>query len=159
MRLPEPFKILGLVIVIVLVAGCVVLIWRDVGSRRGPNQARFNQGTLPEPMPDGAYKGSVNGYSGGWIGKVFDSARGTGRNQFKEPEGIQLLYPFKTWVGRGVADPIQVVRIDYDIPENPIWLRGILDEIVQVGPDHYLGKVHLKWGPVHATVGYFELKK
>jgi hypothetical protein len=45
------------------------------------------------------------------------------------------------------------------IAENPWWLRRVLDEIVQVGPDHFLGKVHLRWGPTHLTVGYFELRK
>ena len=77
----------------------------------------------------------------------------------KSPQGVELRYPFRTEVGPGLADPVQVMKIDYDIPENPLWLRSILDEIVQVGPNHYLGKVHLRFGPMHATVGYFELRK
>ena len=159
MRVPKPLKILAVAVVIVLLAGFAVLVWRDFKSKRSPNQALFTRGTIPQQMPDGDYKGSVNGYSGSWIGKTFDARHATGKNRMKSPQGVELRYPFKTEVGRGVADPIQVVKIDYDIPENPLWLRRILDEIVQVGPDHFLGKVHLRWGPVHLTVGYFELRK
>lgn len=158
-RVPKPFKLLGVAVVLILFTGLIVLFWRDFWSRRSPNQARFNQGAIPQPMPDGDYKGSVNGYSGSWIGKTFDAKTATGRNRMQAPQGIELKYPFRTWIGPGVADAVQVVKIDYDIPENPMWLRGILDEIVQVEPNHFLGKVHLRLGPAHLTVGYFELRK
>ena len=144
---------------IIMILGLAVMLWRDFISRRSPSQALFRAGTIPRQMPDGDFKGSVSGYSGSWIGKTFDASHATGRNRFSAGQGVELAYPFKTAVGPGVADPIQVVKIDYDIPENPFWLRRILDEIVQVGPDHYLGKVHLRWGPVHLTGGYFELRK
>jgi hypothetical protein len=159
MRLPKLIKVLALVIVIVLVAGVLALIWRDFWSRRSPNQALFTQGAIPQQMPDGDYQGSVSGYSGSWLGKTFDAKTATGRNRMKSGEGVELRYPFRTWVGRGIADPVQVIKIDYDIAGNPMWLRRILDEIVQVGPNHFLGKVHVRWGAVHLTAGYFELRK
>src|SRR5206468_7825710 len=121
-----------------------VLIWRDFWSRRSPNQARFTGGAIPQQMPNGDYRGSVNGYSGSWIGKTFDATRATGKNRMQTPQGVELRYPFRTEVGPGVADAIQVVKIDYDIAENPWWLRRVLDEIVQVGPNHFLGKVHVR---------------
>ena len=159
MPVPKPLKTLVFTVVVLLLVGAAVLIWRDYWSRRSPNQLLFTRGAIPQQMPDGDYQGSVNGYSGSWIGKTFDAKHATGKNRMQTPQGVELRYPFKTEVGLGVADPIKVVKIDYDIPENPVWLRRILDEIVQVGPNHFLGKVHLRWGPVHCTVGYFELRK
>ena len=116
-------------------------------------------GSIPEPLPDGDYKGRVAGYSGSWLGKSFDANRSTGINLLKSSRGTEERYPFVTWVGQGLADPVEVVKIDYDIAGNPLWLRSILDEIVEIGPEHYLGKVHLRLGAVHFNVGYFELRK
>ena len=135
------------------------LVWLDYRSKRSPSQALFRQGTVPQPPPDGDYNGVVNAYHGGWIGKTFDARRAMGRNLFTTPAGVRQIYPFKTLVGQGLADPIPVMKIDYDIEGNPFWLRSILDEIVQVGPNHYLGRIHLRLGPMHASVGYFELRK
>jgi hypothetical protein len=152
-------RIVAAAILLVLLAGVAVLIWRDIKTKRTPNHALFRQGTIPQPLPDGDYEGHVTGYSGDWIGKTFDARHSTGKNRFKSGQGVELRYPFKTVVGPGLADPNAVVKIDYDIPGNPLWLRRILDEIVQVGPNHYLGKIHLRLGPIHVAVGYFELKK
>src|SRR5207237_7191398 len=141
-------------VVLLLVAAVAVLIWRDFTSNRSPNQALFRQGSIPQALPDGDYKGHVAGYSGSWIGKTFDAKHGTGKNLFRSASGVELLYPFKTVVGSGLADPVAVIKIDYDIAGNPQWLRRILDEIVQVDPNHYLGKIYLV-GPMHVTVGYY----
>ena len=155
----KPLRILAAAFLIVFFAGLALLIWRDVKSRRSPNHALFRRGSIPLQLPEGDYKGSVTGYGGDWIGKTFDPQHAAGKNLFRSPGGVEQRYPFKTAVGRGLADPITVVKIDYDIVGNPLWLRSILDEIVEVGPNHYLGKIHLRLGPMHVTVGYFELKK
>ena len=152
-------KIPAAALSIALLTGLAVLIWRDVKSKRSPNQALFRHGSIPKPLPEGDYKGSVEGYSGDWIGKTFDAKNATGKNLLKSSQGVEQRYPFKTAVGRGLTDPINVVKIDYDIAGNPLWLRRVLDEIVEVGPHHYLGKIHLRLGPIHVTVGYFELRK
>jgi hypothetical protein len=152
-------KLVAAALVVVLVVGVTGLEWLDFRSTRSPSQSLFRRGTIPQPPPDGDYKGSVNAYHGGWIGKTFDAKRGAGTNLFSTPGGVEQRYPFKTLVGPGLADPIPVMKIDYDITGNPPWLRGILDEIVQVGPGHYLGRIHLRLGPMHLSVGYFELRK
>ena len=139
--------------------GAAVLVWRDLRTRRSPNQSVFVRGSIPRQLPDGDYKGSVAGYSGDWIGKTFDARTATGKNLMKTPQGVDRLYPFKTRVDRGLSDPVQVIKIDYDIPGNPVWLRSILDEIVEVEPNRFLGKIHVRMGPIHASVGYFELRK
>jgi hypothetical protein len=69
-------------------------------------------------------------------------------------------YPFFA-AGRGLFDDqMMVLKLDYNIKGNPFWLRCVLDEVVQIGPDHYLGKMHLKIIPgIPFSVLYFELKK
>jgi hypothetical protein len=142
-----------------LLVGVAGLLWLDYRTAQGPSQERFRQGSIPQPLPDGDYKGSVAFYSGGWIGKTFDAKTSMGKNLFRSPKGVEQRYPFRTLVGPGLADPIQVLKIDYDVDDNPPWIRGIVDEIVQVGPEHYLGRIHLHLGSIYLSVGYFELKK
>jgi hypothetical protein len=152
-------KFVAAALVVLVLGGLTGLVWLDFRSRRSPSQVLFRQGTVPQPPPDGDYKGSVNAYHGGWVGKTFDAKQSAGRNLFSTPSGVERRYPFRTLVGPGLADPIPVFKIDYAIAGNPAWLRSILDEIVQVGPNHYLGRIHLRMGPMHFSVGYFELRK
>ena len=56
-----------------------------------------------------------------------------------------------------------MLKIDYDSDENPTFLiRDILDELVQVVPDVYLGKVLLRYGESsrqsRRLVAYFALR-
>lgn len=152
-------KFLAATLAIVLIVGLAGLLWLDFRSKRSPSQVRFRQGTIPQPLPNGDYKGSVNAHHGDWIGKTFDARQAAGKNLFRSANGVEQRYPFKTLVGTGLADPVSVLKIDYDIADNPPWLRGILDEIVQIGPGHYLGRIHLRLGSMHLSVGYFELRK
>jgi hypothetical protein len=52
-----------------------------------------------------------------------------------------------------------VLKIDYDLPENPaLSIRRILDELVQVADGVYLGKAHVKWWwGAWQPVAYFSL--
>lgn len=126
------------------------------------NQKSFTDGIVPNPLL-GLYAGSVPGHTVSWLGKKFlpaqagNAASGSGVNVFQDGE----RYPFTTSVGGGLRDTkIQVFKIDYDTPRNPFWLRLILDEIVQVSPGHYLGKLHVRIIPGYPfTLAYFELKK
>jgi len=101
-----------------------------------------------------------------WQGKRFDAAQSCGDNIFTRDSLLlaRLYWPlyrgyvddgpktyrafaFQTYVAPGLTDPDrQVLKIDYDIPANPgLSIRQILDELVQVADDFYLGKAHLKW--------------
>src|SRR5437016_2016240 len=102
----RPLRFLVAAVVLLLVAAVAVLTWRDFKSKRSPNQALFMQGTIPRALPDGDYKGHVAGYSGDWIGKTFDAKRGTGKILIRSAKDVELLYPFKTFVGSGLADPV-----------------------------------------------------
>ena len=70
------------------------------------------------------------------------------------------LYPFKTYIGKGLQDKkINVIKIDY-AQSDPWWVTYVLDEIVEIGPQTYLGKVHLTIIPgIPFTVGFFRLQK
>ena len=99
-----------------------------------------------------------------WLGKVFDAEAATGENLLT-PGFVSLsrvLFPsyrgfrpagehsfsgfsFRTYPGDGLQDPDRrVLKIDYDRPENPPVMRRILDELVQLDDNYYLGKAHFR---------------
>lgn len=143
-----------LIITIFLIFG----LFRTIKIQTSPNQMLFLSGHIPKPLPDGLYKGSVAGYKISWKGKRFDSKNQKGINIFNTNEE---KYPFKTYIGKGIRDTsLDVYKIDYNIPQNPLWLRFILDEIVGVEKGKYLGKVHINLIPgIPITLGYFRLEK
>jgi hypothetical protein len=115
-----------------------------------------------------------------WVGKRFDQATQTGDNLLLpsarmasralwpsyRPEdagdGRLAAFKFRTYASPGELDPDrQTMKIDYDSEENPgLLIRDILDELVQVVPGSYLGKVLLRrnrqapW----RLIGYFALQ-
>lgn len=146
-------------------------------------QRQFSQGTLPFEPPNGFYSGLAHLLGNGqtpWLGKSFDPANRTGINVFT-PRGASLLktltpnyklfqnntdgnteaYFFKTSTGPGIRDTDQqVFKLDYDSADNPFIIRIVLDEIVEIAPDEFLGKVHLRVFPGYfATVGFFGLRR
>ncbi len=116
-----------------------------------------------------------------WLGKRFDAETQTGDNvmlpsarlpsklfwpsyQFRRlSDGCYAAFRFRTYSGAGALDQERrVLKIDYDWDENPsLLIRDILDELVQVVPDVYLGKALLRSGgptrPSWRLVGYFAL--
>ena len=78
----------------------------------------------------------------------------------KNTDGNTEAYFFKTSTGPGIKDrDLQAFKLDYDSPENPFVIRIVLDEMVEIAPDQFLGKVHVKVFPgYYATVGFFGLK-
>jgi hypothetical protein len=113
-----------------------------------------------------------------WLGKTFSPTTGTGLNRFTptpatrawlrtlfprhRPEvarGDRLeAFPFRTCVGRGKIDAgVSVLKIDYDFEANPMLIRHILDELVQIAPGRYLGKVLFRSGGRYRRIGFFSL--
>ncbi len=117
-----------------------------------------------------------------WVGKRFDAQDNSGDNLM---EGVvrvlgRLVWPiykfksygdktsgfgFKTWTEPGKLDPsTEVLVIDYkSVPSNPKFLiRSIRDELVQLVPGVYLGK--MLWRSQkgsqerHTLLAYFALK-
>jgi hypothetical protein len=116
-----------------------------------------------------------------WLGKRFDAETQTGDNvmlssarlpfklfwpshRFRSlGDGCYAAFRFRTYSGAGALDQERrVLKIDYDWDENPgLLIRDILDELVQVVSDVYLGKALLRsGGPMSSSwrlVGYFAL--
>jgi hypothetical protein len=101
-----------------------------------------------------------------WQGKAFAAQTQTGNNIFTRdalplsylfmplyhvrlPDGPDHFrsFNFRTYTAPGLQDPDrQVLKIDYDLPENPRFtIRRVVDELVQIGDGLYLGKAHLRW--------------
>ncbi|MGH2989166.1 MAG: hypothetical protein ACRDMA_04770 [Solirubrobacterales bacterium] len=117
-----------------------------------------------------------------WVGKRFDADAGRGDNLFRPgarsvarvlwpgyrpweaPEGLLGAFRFRTHTSPGTVDPDrEALKIDYDSDENPgLLIRDILDELVEVVPGAYLGKVLLRRGGADAPrwrlVAYFALQ-
>jgi len=148
--------LVGLLVLLILFG--VVRSWQVQGSS---NQKLFLQGKVPSVLPDGFYRGSVGSISVPWQGKKFDRAKSVGINVFVEKGKKKEEFPFKTYVGAGVQDKhLQVLKIDYSENTSPWWLKYILDEVVEVAPGKYLGKVHITIIPgLPFTMGFFRLEK
>jgi hypothetical protein len=113
-----------------------------------------------------------------WLGKRFDPGRQGGDNLLTASARVptRILWPsyrpgeleggrlaafrFRTYTGPGTVDPDrETLKIDYDSDENPgLLIRDILDELVQVVPGAYLGKVLLRRGENWRLIGYFALQ-
>ncbi len=132
-------------------------------TARDPQRARFAEGHVPDPPPDGAYRGAVPGYerlAWFWHGKRFDAAAGTGVNLVGDAAHVREACPFRTYVAsRMDQQEGHVLRVDYDIPENPFWLRRCADELVELEPGRYLGKAFIRLIPGHPFgMLFFELR-
>ena len=75
-----------------------------------------------------------------WGGKSFAGAgsRGRGVNRV-HLGGRHELFPFHTDVRPSVLDGAPCVALDYDLPDNPWFIRAIHDEVREVAPGLYLG--------------------
>ena len=119
-----------------------------------------------------------------WLGKTFDAVEQSGDNIFKrdsyplarffnpfyrgffmdKPETYRG-FAFRTYVAAGLFDSDRwMLKIDYDLKENPsLTVRRVLDELVQLDDNLYLGKAHIRWWwrPADGwqTVAYFTLAK
>jgi len=117
-----------------------------------------------------------------WVGKRFDAEAQSGDNLLTASARpvARVLWPsyrpwdapndrlgafrFRTYTGPGTVDPDrETLKIDYDSDQNPgLLIRDILDELVEVVPGAYLGKVLLRRGgddePRWQLIGYFGLQ-
>ncbi len=58
-----------------------------------------------------------------------------------------------------LGDGQQILRVNYDRPGNPFWLKPLNDELKQVAPNRYLGRGIIRLGPVKFNSFYFTLEK
>ena len=133
--------------------------------------------TSVHPLLDAA-AGALFGWWLPWKGKTFNATAQTGDNLFTN-DGLWLSHlvfagykdyiadgpgrsralTFRTSTSEGQDNPgLSVLKIDYDLDVNPRFVvRDVLDELVQVGEGHYLGKAHLRWRGRWRCAAYFTL--
>jgi len=152
------------------------------GAAPDPPPSGFVAGRLVATSTWGPWDSLVQRLAGlwmPWLGKSFDTGSKRGINRFLATAGTRLLlrllfpthtpaemgmegieaFPFRTSVGLGELDPeASVLKIDYDFAANPALIRRILDELVEVAPGLYLGKVLLRFGARYRQVGFFSLR-
>lgn len=140
-------------------------------------------GILVAPMIQGAVDRAFSLITSGWmpwLGKSFDAEQERGTNLLAgsarwparalwpryetRPRGDSLeAFDFQTRVAPGAIEPsVDVLKIDYGpVPDNPgLIIRSILDELVEIVPDTYLGRILWRQeGNRFANIGYFALKQ
>lgn len=101
-----------------------------------------------------------------WLGKTFDLETSTGDNVFQDnawsratgkfgwpeyrvqegtPPHTVRVFPFKTGPGPAVEDEgLTVLRLDYGHSPNPMPLRRLSEEIVELPGGYILGKAHMR---------------
>jgi hypothetical protein len=114
-----------------------------------------------------------------WMGKRFDAASRTGINRMtsssrwvskllwplysmREAPDERLAFEFETGVEPGRIDPaVDVLKIDYEpVTSNPrLGIRQIRDELVELVPDTYLGRILFKLRGRYSNIGYFALRQ
>lgn len=151
-----------IVVLIFLVSTGLLLGYaRTYVVERQIEQAEFTNGIADLSKLDGDYKGVAHGYSGTWQGKTIFQNTKNGINRFLYEEKLQQKYPFALSAQKALRDSGKdVIVLDYNQPGNPWWLKYVVDEMVEVGPQHYLGKVHVRiTSGLVFTLGYFSLTK
>ncbi|MFL5870918.1 MAG: hypothetical protein ACJ75R_07535 [Solirubrobacterales bacterium] len=144
------------------------------------------EGILVVPLIQGGVDRLIATVTGGWmpwLGKSFDSQASRGYNRLASSARwpAKLLWPrygttddgdargafeFETAIEPGKADPeVQVLKIDYGpVESNPrLVIRQIRDELVELVPDTYLGKILWRAGEgadeSFTCIGYFALRQ
>ena len=93
-----------------------------------------------------------------WRGKSFcplGEERGQGTNRVFNDR--LRLFRFETSIGKSKAGNFDAVHLDYNLPENPFFIRPIQDEIRRVGPQLYLGQAYLALPKSTQLILYFGL--
>ncbi len=116
-----------------------------------------------------------------WLGKRFNASAQKGDNVFTPSarivgrlfwptfsdyrpykSGLYTAFDFHTYNGPGLYDPeITVLKLDYDNSANPRFLiRAVVDELVQLSGNYYLGKAFLRnRGGGYGLAAFFALSR
>jgi hypothetical protein len=93
-----------------------------------------------------------------WRGKSFsplEHERGEGINRVVSDR--LRLFRFETFIAKSRAGDFNAVQLDYDLPENPFFIRPIKDEIRTIAPKLYLGQAYLSLPKSTPLILYFGL--
>jgi len=97
-----------------------------------------------------------------WAGKSFHATSertGDGINRVQAPGvlGRQKLFPFETRFAASALDGRDAIILDYDLSDNPPYIRRIHDEVREVSAGIYLGPAMWKGQGRKLTVLWFGL--
>lgn len=129
------------------------------GTPKGRMLAVLGLGRTPLAWPVRAFAASRAFV---WDGKTFTSStdregRGINRVQIPLALGRQSLFPFATRFDASAVDGEEALVLDYDLPENPPWIRKIHDEVRLVAPGLFLGPAMWKGRRGPSTLLWFAL--
>lgn len=153
---------IGTVVVVIVGILFILAMIRTYQMEHSAMQEQFEKGVANIATLDGEYKGIAHGYEGSsWKGKTLNRTNHMGINRFVKDGVASTSYPFQFSLRKGLRDTtMDVITLDYNQEGNPWWLTYIVDEMVEVAPREYLGKVHIKLASnVVCTLGYFTLSK
>lgn len=91
-----------------------------------------------------------------WRGKSFSPVSESDGRGINRVFGARM-YPFETFVGPSRAGDFDAVQLNYDLPENPIFLRPTKDEIRELSPGLFLGQAYVALRKGDKFVLYFAL--
>jgi len=92
-----------------------------------------------------------------WRGKAFSHRsqdRGDGINRIRLGMDMKW-YAFETTIAPSALDGEPCLYLNYDLDENPWFIRMIRDELREVSPGLYLGPALAKMGGGHRRVLHF----
>jgi hypothetical protein len=148
-----------------------------VGSLEGEKRGRLHTTTIGYGL-DPVFGGLARLWMP-WKGKTFDAERKEGSNLFASSWRVprRLIWPgydverpagpgristfrFSTWSGESAVIPgLEVLKIDYDLPESPrFMIRTILDEVVRIDDGLYLGQALMRWRGAFGRAAWFSLQ-
>lgn len=76
----------------------------------------------------------------------------------KDSHGVSA-FPFQTREVKGIQDAIPVIRLDYNQSSNPRRVKQVIDEIVSIDTDTFLGKAFLVEKDTPRLVAFFRLTR
>lgn len=110
-----------------------------IGGLDGDYDGILLSGRFP-PRPRQVAIGFVNRLWLPWRGKSFDGAAQRGSNRLRLAGRAIAIWPFQTRIVPSQFGGLPALLIDYDIPDNPRWLRRtFFDELKQLREGLYLG--------------------
>lgn len=133
-----------------------------ISEVKGPYDGRVLTGPMfPLGMADGLNMVNLSWWIP-WAGKAFTpvtKTTGKGKNRMRVGPFKALSMPFESKILPPLYGKDDCYVLDYDIPQNPIWLRLIRDDMKKLREGLFLGRANVKWKGDFIFALYFALSK
>lgn len=133
----------------------------SLGALRGDLRGRMLASPLAPRRARAVLRALARSRRFPWRGKSFrppadDATRGEGVNRVLSDR--LKLFRFATSVGRSRAGDFDALRLDYDRPGNPWFIRHVQDELRALRDGLYLGQAWVTLGATPRLVVWFGLE-